>query len=727
MQRFSGAAECVEAGSPKAASWSAAAIAGLSKFATQSISSRCLRACTLVLTVAASQPFLRAQTAPPVNDAPVQLDKVTVLGEATPGLTAAAPAFPSGIPSNLATAVADVPGIAMHHMGEAAAEPLLRGLGSDRVVAILDGLPLPNASPTRTDSPLALIGGGLVAGFDISKSVPSVTLGPPANAGYIAVSIVPGGGGDPATAGYVDTEWDFGRNGSNALAGASGRDGALTYRAAADAHSLGNYTSGSGIVVPAQDRNEGTALELGVEPAQNQQLLIGGIFSRQELAVNSALPLDTRGTDIMAMNLDYNWTASDNTRIATRLGIGITEPHLDNRGRPAPALITADGRTLSLAAGVSARHEMAAGDEIAVGVDATQEDRRLERHRPGAVDLLWPGLHQRDLGAFAEYIRTVTPDWKIRLGARLDTVESEAREADGLAFNRVIRDLYVAYNGPEAAQTARSSLAGATNVLLSGQLATGLTTSLGTGFSRQPTGATERYRAFSDALGGGYEIGNPSAATEDKYELDWDLRWQRRTFSVSIDLFGSYFPDYLHRTIVGTTTPPPPPVPGSIVYGYRATEADFAGGEIALHWEPLKDSWIQLTGTSVEATDREAHRQLPEIPPAALAFAAGHTWPGARLKPWVEFGLRYTASKNNPEPDEMPVFANTSAFTLGSFQAGASWRRFRISCVMDNLFNRNYYDYLSPPAAASPASGSLLPGSRIPGPGHSVLLIISYR
>ena len=75
----------------------------------------------------------------------------------------------------------------------------------------------------------------------------------------------------------------------------------------------------------------------------------------------------------------------------------------------------------------------------------------------------------------------------------------------------------------------------------------------------------------------------------------------------------------------------------------------------------------------------------------------------------------------------MPVFANTSAFVLGSFQAGVLWRRFRVSAAVDNLFNRNYYDYLSPPAAGSPASGNLRPGSRIPGPGRSVLLIISYR
>ena len=673
---------------------------------------------------------LLAQTPPTANDAPVQLDPVTVLADAVPGLYDAAPIASAGLPSSLAATLAAVPGLAMHHMGAAAAEPLLRGLGSDRVVTTLDGLPLPNASPTRTDSPLSLIGGGLIAGFEVVKAVPSVTLGPPANAGYVALSLAPGTrtpGSIGANAAAASTEWDFDRNGSDVLAGATGGRGDWSYRAAATAHSLGNYTSGDGTVVPADDRGEGAAVILGWQSDPKRRLQLGALFSRQELAVNSALPLDTRATDTMAMNASCDWALGDQTRIRTRFGIGMTDPHLDNRGRPAPALITADGRTLSLDAGISARHALASGDELTFGFDATQEDRRLERHRPGAVDLLWPDLSQQDLGGFAEYTRTMTSAWKLRLGGRLDTVGSEARAADGLAFNRSIRQLYATYNGPAADKTTRSDLAGAANVLVTGQLGSELTTSLGAGFSRQPTGATERYRAFSDALGGGYEIGNPTATTEDKYELDWGLHWQRPTFSASLDLFESYLPDYLHRTVVGTTAPPAPPVPGSIVYGYRATEAEFRGGELSLLWQPAADSWVQLTGATVLAADREAHRQLPEIPPSTFALAAGHVWSKVGIKPWFEVGLRYSASRNNPDPADMPVFADTSAYTLGNVQAGVSWRRFRISCAVDNLFNRNYYDYLSPPAAALPASGNLRPGTRIPGLGRSVMLTISYR
>jgi len=79
------------------------------------------------------------------------------------------------------------------------------------------------------------------------------------------------------------------------------------------------------------------------------------------------------------------------------------------------------------------------------------------------------------------------------------------------------------------------------------------------------------------------------------------------------DLFASYLPDYLHRTRVGTTTPPPPPPPGAIVYGYRATEADFRGGELEVVWQARCRSWCRLTACSRRGHRPNAHRRLPEI------------------------------------------------------------------------------------------------------------------
>lgn len=655
----------------------------------------------------------------------VRLDQMTVRGESVPGWPDAAPGTSQGSASlNLAAAIETLPGLAMHHMGAAAAEPLLRGLGSDRVVTTLDGLPLPNASPTRTAASLALIAAGLPATVEVSKSLPSVTLGPPANAGYIELAL--GGAhrptGSPMTS--VVTAWNADRRGAAALVDETAVLGAWSVRAAAAAHSLGDYTAGDGTVVPASDRNVGAALHFDWQPDSQRRLALGALFSRQQLAVNSALPLDTRDTNTNAVTASYSQAVSDQTTIDSHLGVGITKPHLDNAGRPAPAAITADGRMLSLAAGFAVQRK-SAGGEITVGFDATQEDRRLERKRPGAVDLLWPDLRQTDVGGFAELVRALTPDWKIRLGARLDAASSAARATDGLAFNRTIRDLYVAYNGPAADHVTRRDVAGAANFLVTGELAPSLTTSFGAGFSRQPPGASERYRAFSDALGGGYEIGNPTAGAENKYELDGSLKWHQRNLTAQLDLFGDYLPNYLHRSRVGITTPPPPPAPGAIVYGFRSTEAVFWGGELELAWQPIADAWWRLTAASVTGIDRTARRRLAEIPPATLALTAGRVWPGTPLQPWIEIGGRAAAAQHNPAPDEMPVFADTSAFILGTVRGGFAWRRLRLVVSIENVFNRLYYEYLSPPASTAPPSGSLLPGARIPGPGRTFTLTIS--
>jgi outer membrane receptor protein involved in Fe transport len=663
---------------------------------------------------------------PSAGEETIHLDRLTVHGEAVPGgIGPAADRFEWAVPSSLADDAETIPGLALHRMGAAAAEPLLRGLGSDRVVTTLDGLPMPNASPTRTDSALALISAGLPAGFEIIRSLPSVTLGPPANAGYIDLSLSPARGDRKPHPTYFGAAWNAGRDGGDLLVSQDVAQGGWGGRATLAAHHLGDYTAGDGTTVPAADRSVGAAFSLDWQPDPQHQLRLGALWSRQELAVNSALPLDTRHTEATAFTTRYGWALSDTTRIDTRLAIGITRPHLDNAGRPAPALIFADGRTRSFAAGVLVHRQTAGLGELAFGVDATREERRLERKRPGAVDLLWPDLQQDDAGVFAEIARALVAGWKLRLGARVDAARSEARAADGVAFNRTIRDLYAAYNGAGAAQTKRRETAGAANALVTGRLSPEIATSIGAGFSRQPPGASERYRAFSDALGGGYEIGNPAAETEDKYELDAGLRWQRSTLTVSLDLFAEELPDYLHRTRVGVTAGPPPPPPGAIVYGYRATDAFLRGGELEMRWQPVAGAWGRLAVAGVEATDRHAHRALPEIPPATVTLAAGYAWSQRPVRPWFELAIHAATAQRNPAPDEMPVFADTSAFALGSVRAGVIWRGWRVGLAVENLFDRLYYDYLSPSAGATPSSGTLRPGARIPGPGRTILITIS--
>ena len=674
----------------------------------------------------------RAQVAPPAGGETVPLEPVTALAPPSPGLAELPPGLLEWrIPANLADALAAVPGLAMHHMGAGAAEPIVRGLGGDRVVVALDGLPLPNASPTRTASPAALIPGALPASVAVDFAPSSVANGPPAAAGYISLSTSDDQyrsyGSHRSYATYAAAAWLPDRDGGEVALAQRVAQGSWNFRAAFAAHDLGDTTAGNGTIVPAGDRAAGLTAAAGWNaPDGRGHLKLGALFARQFLAVNSALPLDTRNTDTAAFTAAGDWTVADATSIQLRAGIGTAEPHLDNLRRPAPAPVAADGRTRSLAAGLAVRHGGNDGRALAVGIDATREDRDLSRRRTGGVDRLWPDLRQDDLGAFAEWTGPLGAGWKLRLGARVDAATSAARAADALAFGRVIRALYATYNGAAATRTDRSDTAGAANLVLTGTLAPALTSTASLGFSRQAPGATERYRAFSDALGGGYEIGNPEADPENTTAIGWTLRWQHRSVSAKLTVFASEVDDYLHRVRIGTTAPPPPPPAGALVYGYRATDASFGGAELETVWHAESGAWIRAAASVVDGRDRTAHRSLPEIPPATLTAAAGREWAALRAKPWIEAGVRAVAAQRNPAPDQMPVFADTRAFTVLNVRGGFGWRGLRITLAAENLLDRLTFDYLAPPAAATPASGTLAPGARIPGPGRTFTLTISH-
>ena len=109
---------------------------------------------------------------------------------------------------------------------------------------------------------------------------------------------------------YMGVAWNSDRDGGDALAVETGAQGHWSSRAAAGRAPLGDYTAGDGTVVPAADRNVGAALHFDWQPDPQHALQLGALFSRQQLAVNSALPLDTRDTNTSAFTAGYDWALS---------------------------------------------------------------------------------------------------------------------------------------------------------------------------------------------------------------------------------------------------------------------------------------------------------------------------------------------------------------------------------------------------------------------------------
>ena len=97
-------------------------------------------------------------------------------------------ALQSGRFSNLGEAVTEIPGVSGVKRSHSAVEPVVRGLGWERVQTQVDGLPLYGACPGRMDPPAMILQPETVQEAYVVKGIPSVSLGPAGTGGRVMVS-----------------------------------------------------------------------------------------------------------------------------------------------------------------------------------------------------------------------------------------------------------------------------------------------------------------------------------------------------------------------------------------------------------------------------------------------------------------------------------------------------------------------------------------------------------
>lgn len=640
---------------------------------------------------------------------------------------------------SLAHALADVPGVDAQRRGANSLEPNIRGFSGDRVATSLNGLLLPNGSPTRTGSPVNYFGPGSLGWVRLRRSLPSVTLGPLSTGARIDLeSFAPGlplGDFDQGGAGY-----DFTSNnqGHRAYGYWQGRDGATVYRASAHYAEHGDYVAGNGDEVDGDYEAWGSSVALRHQFSSQHELTLAASYFRQELARNNSLPLDSTGGDFLAVTLQHDWALGE-LRGASRAGWSLNDGLLSTRDRvtpPAVIAINAETDTYSLAGGVQVQREFGETD-VVMGLDYTGQFRDALRTRETLggtfADHLWPDIEQHDLGGFAEVSQALSSDFQLQIGGRLDVLWAQAHGAGdavagfppGTSLAPDIRGNYVAFNGAEAGDTSRVDLLGGGNVLLSWQPTDTLTWHAGAGLSVAAPGATERYRAFVNALGGGFEIGNPALNSEKTWLASTGWRWEENFFQLDAEAYYAYVEDFHYRTAIQAAP---------LVYGFRQIDAQFYGAEATARLLPFAPAWEGLSlpvSLAYAAGDNlSSGNRLAEIAPWQLTTGARieDTQPGWRW--WGEMEVALTGSRSNPTPAEVPIFQDSAGFDLWSLRTGVAWDSgLSLELAIENLFDTHFYHYLQPPVAPGPApsSGDLVAGDRIPGPGRSVNISLKWQ
>jgi len=91
----------------------------------------------------------------------------------------------SGRYTNLGEVATEIPGVNGVKRAHSAVEPVIRGLGWERVQTQVDGLPVYGACPGRMDPPAMILQPETVQEAHAVKGVPSVTLGPAGTGGRV--------------------------------------------------------------------------------------------------------------------------------------------------------------------------------------------------------------------------------------------------------------------------------------------------------------------------------------------------------------------------------------------------------------------------------------------------------------------------------------------------------------------------------------------------------------
>jgi iron complex outermembrane receptor protein/hemoglobin/transferrin/lactoferrin receptor protein len=190
-----------------------------------------------------------------------------------------------------------------------------------------------------------------------------------------------------------------------------------------------------------------------------------------------------------------------------------------------------------------------------------------------------------------------------------------------------------------------------------------------------------------------FQVGNSALTRESNVNAELSLRYRGRRGQFAVSYYRNGFDGYIHIADSGRTEGVLP------VFVYRQSDATLTGLEISADASPA--SWLKLTiaGTVADTRNRETDRLLPQTPADRLLVGAQVL--RDRLGPvrTVHAGLdaSFVGRGEVSGPDE-PFGTPTRAYDVYDFRAGftrpAGSTQVEVTCVVRNLFDREYRDFL---------------------------------
>ena len=695
--------------------------------------------CIIMTSISVSAQSTNAESPTNSSDAVTELAPIEVTAPREPSAEILSI---DSIKMKRATSVSDMVvqelGVSGVRRGGSAPEPVIRGLGYERVQTQIGCIPLYGGCPGRMDPPATYIPKHAVQSVRVLKGLPSVTEGPAGTAGRIMTDMdyERSPQSAPEVHGHAKA---YGESAKSVLGGEAGLRGGNEWFDGSLSVGYSNsqdYESPSGVNVPAEYEDVSVAASAGFRPMENHRWSNVFVYVDETDISYPSLAMDSPDSDFLFYQTGYRIDFDEGMlkRLKVEGGLSAVDHLMDNAKKPNIGTMFAETETESDTYGGKIMADLAITDNfmLAAGVDFFTLQRDATRTRdffrgPNAGrsfrDRLWPDASQTDLGLFLEGNTRLSETLNLRTGIRGDIVWSDADAADEASLlNRTVRENYVLIYGDDAADVDSTDILGGGNIVLEWEASNQIDVFAGAGVSSRSAGVTERYLAFSPGSGG-FTVGNPTLDPEVKYELDAGLNWQGQKARATFSCFAAMVRDYIKpeqvafQDVDGDLRP-------DVVRGYDNIDAYLYGAEAGLVLDPVNHLSIPLSAMWVEGRNKSDGGYLPEIPPlearAALVVYGGDS----AVSWWSEFGGRFVAEQDhvdNTFPED-----ETTGFAVFHLKAGvkldSSWE---IEAGVENLLDKEYNEHLTREASFNYGNGLNL-GDEIPEPGRNFYLAVRY-
>jgi len=198
--------------------------------------------------------------------------------------------------------------------------------------------------------------------------------------------------------------------------------------------------------------------------------------------------------------------------------------------------------------------------------------------------------------------------------------------------------------------------------------------------------------------GGEFLIGDPGLTPETSFNTDASLRWASPRFKAEVGAFQNKIHNFIFGSFTGATDPGTGlPVVQETQGDAKIEGVDGAATFAATHWLTLKSVYSMVRGYNTSGDPSLPTDALPHVPADKLVLGSDiHDKSlGFLSNPYFGFDTKLVQAQHYTGPNEIP----TAGYVLWNLHTGCEVvvmnNRVTLDAGVDNLFNKGYIDYNS--------------------------------